>query len=61
MTYDGKFKVKISDVGIEINAEKVLNNIRKKHPNDKFEIEISSKSENYGTNKEENENAEITI
>jgi hypothetical protein len=33
----------------------------KKHPNDKFEIEISSKSENYGTNKEENENAEITI
>jgi hypothetical protein len=44
MTYDGKFKVKISDVGIEINAEKVLNNIRKKHPNDKFEIEIISKS-----------------
>jgi hypothetical protein len=30
MTYDGEFKVKISDVGIEINTEKVLNNIRKK-------------------------------
>jgi hypothetical protein len=30
MTYDGEFKVKIYDIGIEINAEKVLNNIRKK-------------------------------
>ena len=51
MTYDGEFKVKISDVGIEINTEKVLNNIRKKQPNDKFGIQIISKSKNYRTNK----------
>ena len=61
MEFDGEFKVKISDVGVEIDENEILNKIRKNYPNDKFEMEIISQSQNYGNDEKENGYLELII
>lgn len=61
MNFDGEFKVKISNVGTELDEKEILNNIKEKYPSDKFEMEIISHSQNYGNDDKENGYQELII